>query len=88
MSEEKKEVEEQTESITTEEMQEINNAKIRVKLASAEAETAAAVAKVTDLEYRSLVQHIFIKYHLGVDDRIDDGTGNIVRGGAKKEGQE
>lgn len=43
------------------------------------AEKALSDARVAELEYRSLVQHIFLKYELKLTDKIDDATGVVTR---------
>lgn len=43
------------------------------------ANAATSEAKIADLEYRVLVQHMFIKYELRPNDRIEDANGRIVR---------
>lgn len=68
------------EFVNQEDMTAISQAKNRLALAVSEAEKAAANAKIADLEYRSTVQHIFIKYNMAITDRIDDSTGEIFRG--------
>lgn len=65
--------------ISQEDMTQIAAAKVKVQLATTLAEKNIAEAKCADLEYRSLVQHIFIRYGLKVTDRIDDNTGEIKR---------
>jgi hypothetical protein len=57
----------------------LNNAKLRVQLAVSRAEKAGADARIADLEYRSLVQQVFIKYGLKTTDRIDEQTGVITK---------
>lgn len=74
MSEEKEE-----EFIDPDDMAQISAAKSKVALAVSEAEKTSANAKIADLEYRVLVQHIFLKYNMSVNDRIEDGNGQIIR---------
>lgn len=60
-------------------MAQISAAKSKVALAVSEAEKTSANAKIADLEYRVLVQHIFLKYGMSVNDRIEDNNGQIIR---------
>lgn len=73
--------------ISSEDLDAIAQAKIRVQLAVSHAEKTAAEARVMDLEYKTLVQHIFIKYGLKVTDKIDDGSGIITRSTDEEEGK-
>lgn len=43
------------------------------------AEKALSDARIAELEYRSLIQHVFLKYELKMTDRIDDATGVVTR---------
>ena len=71
--------------ISKEDLASILKAKEKVALnitladkASAEARAMVAEARIADLEYRALVQHIFIKHKMSISDRIDDNTGEIL----------
>ncbi len=63
----------------------ISNAKVQSMLAKSRAEQAAAEAHVAALEYRSVIQQVFIRYGLKETDRIDDKTGVVTHA---QEGQE
>lgn len=67
------------EFIDPDDMAKIAAAKNNVTLAVAEYEKYGSKAKIADLEYRGLVQHIFIKYGMSINDRIEDSTGQITR---------
>ena len=75
------------EIISPEDINKITMAKVKLQLAIAQAEKTTAEARVADLEYRSLVQHIFLSYGLKMTDRIDDATGRILREGDPQEVQ-
>ena len=44
-----------------------------------EAKASLLEAQLADMEYKALVQHIFIKYGMSFRDRINDATGEISR---------
>lgn len=67
------------ETISKEDMEILNKGKATVQNSLLRAEKVAAEAKIADLEYRMLVQHIFLKYNMGLNDTIDDSTGEIKR---------
>ncbi len=67
------------EKISDKDLHKISNAKHKVELAVLTAQKATLEAKLADVEFRSLVQQIFIEYNLGEADRIDDATGQITR---------
>ena len=60
-----------SESVSEEDMAKISVTKQKGLDALLVAEKAASEAKIADLEYRTTIQHIFIKYSLSVRDRID-----------------
>lgn len=65
--------------VSPDDMVVLSHAKLRVQLAVSQAEKAGADARIADLEYRSLVQQVFIKYGLKGTDRIDEKTGVITK---------
>jgi len=67
------------EFISQEDMDVINKQKAVVRASVSEAEKQTANAKIADLEYRSTVQHIFLKYGLKLTDQINDVDGRIIR---------
>jgi hypothetical protein len=68
-----------SESISKEDMDTISAAKSKIEL-------SAANARVADLEYRNIVQQIFLKYGLKLEDQVDI-SGNIIRKELPKEKQ-
>jgi hypothetical protein len=72
--------------LTDEERNIIAAAKNRAILSATQADKAVAEAKVAELEYRNIIQQIFIRYGLTVNDTIEEKTGIITV--AKKTEQE
>jgi hypothetical protein len=66
-------------SIEENDLQVITTAKQRAISAAQQAEKVVAEAKVAELEYRNVVQQVFLKYGLSLQDRIDENTGLITR---------
>ena len=66
-------------SIEENDLQVITTAKQRAISAAQQAEKVVAEAKVAELEYRNVVQQVFLKYGLSLQDRIDETTGLITR---------
>lgn len=54
-------------------------AKNKVEIALVEAEKYALAAKLADVQYKNVVNNIFMKYGLSKGDTIDDKTGEITR---------
>lgn len=71
------------ERISEEELRQIADAKSKAVLAVSQAERAAAVAKIQELEVRNLVLSIFNKYGLVWNSDAIHENGQIIRG--KKE---
>lgn len=80
--EEVKEVsaEKKEEKVDDEDLKNMLAAKEKVQQAVNVANRATNDARIADLEYKVMVQHIFIKNNLSFNDKIDDATGVITRG--------
>lgn len=61
----------------------ITVSKMKIELATAEAEKYVLTAKLADSQFKNTVNNIFMKYGLSQGDIIDEKTGEITR--AKKE---
>lgn len=66
------------EFVSQEDMGIINKAKVEVQNALQAAEKQTAIAKIADLEYRNIIQQVFIKYGLKLTDQINE-QGLILR---------
>jgi hypothetical protein len=64
--------------ISPEDLAVIAQAKDRAIRAAQQAETVVAQAKVAELEHRTLVQHMFLKYSIPITGRVDENTGQIT----------
>ena len=64
--------------ISAEDLAVIAQAKDRALRAAQGAETVVAQAKVAELEHRTIVQHMFLKYSIPIDGRVDESSGNIT----------
>lgn len=49
----------------------------KMLIAQRNAQVMIEKARVADLEYKAVVQHIYIKYGLSLDHSIDDATGLV-----------
>ena len=64
--------------ISEEDLAIIAQAKDRALRVAQAAETVVAQAKVAELEHRTVVQHMFLKYGIPINGRVDDSTGQIT----------
>lgn len=81
-------MDEEKEYISKDELGNILVAKNKVIQLAQAATKANDEVKIADLEYRVVVQHVFIQHNLTVDDKIDDATGEITRLEDSEEGIE
>jgi hypothetical protein len=63
--------------ISEEDLAVISQAKERALRAAQAAETVVAQAKVAELEHRTIVQHMFLKYSIPINGRVDEKNGQI-----------
>ncbi len=68
------------EKITPEELKAIADAAVKRNNATQVAERAVLEARNAELQHQVTVQHVFMKYGLTFNDKIDDNTGVITRG--------
>ena len=67
------------EFVSQEHLATIIEAKGKALTAVQVANNAASEAKIAELEYKTMVQQVFIKYNLRLTDRIEDKDGRIIR---------
>jgi len=67
------------EKITPEELSAITEAAVKRNTATQVAERAVLEARNAELQHQVTVQHVFMKYGLTFNDKIDDNTGIITR---------
>jgi hypothetical protein len=66
-------------SISQEDLDLINKARLKTLNAAYQAEKVVSEARIADLEQQVTVRNVYIKYGLTVDCKIDENTGFISR---------